>query len=64
MDNPTRFVIKVMGISTAIALAIKYGGPLLNLAPSVATSLSLVLIPPLIMAGLLGWQLRSTRLRS
>jgi hypothetical protein len=46
------FLLKVLGSSTAIAIAIKYGGPLLALTPSVSLSLVLVLAP---FVGLAGW---------
>ncbi len=55
MDNIV-FLLKVLLGSAGLAIAIKYAGPLLNLPPSPAIALLLVLSPTVILAGLMGWR--------
>ncbi|MEB3231963.1 MAG: hypothetical protein VKJ64_13210 [Leptolyngbyaceae bacterium] len=49
---------KVMGLSLAISLAIKYLAPFLPIPATDGTALTLVLLPTIVMAGLLGWRWR------
>jgi hypothetical protein len=44
------FIAKVFALSTLIGIAIKYGTPLINLAPSLGLSLLLLLAPSALMA--------------
>lgn len=50
------FLLKVFGLSLAIALAIKTLGPQIPISPTVAVSLGIVLLPTVAMAALLIWQ--------
>ena len=49
------FVFKILLLSTLLSLLIKYGGEYLNLAPTTATALTIVLLPSLIIGLILGW---------
>ncbi|WP_199249209.1 hypothetical protein [[Phormidium] sp. ETS-05] len=58
-SNQALFVVKVILASGAISLAIVTGGPALNIPATSAIALTLVLLPPLLIAGILGlraWQ--------
>ncbi len=52
------FILKVLGASALISIAIKYGGAYLRLQPTPLTALILVLAPSLLMAIAFGvrWQ--------
>ncbi|HEY9735140.1 MAG TPA: hypothetical protein V6D06_02620, partial [Trichocoleus sp.] len=50
------FLLKVFGLSFAIAFAIKTVGPQIPIPPTVSSSLLIVLLPPVVMAGILLWQ--------
>jgi hypothetical protein len=54
------FVLKVTGLSIALSIAIKYGGPWLPVAANTPTVLGAIVLPSLVMAIVLGgrWQLR------
>ncbi len=56
MGDSLGFVGKVVLGSAVGAIAIKYGGPYLQLPPTDGMALSLVLLPPGVMAGLLIWR--------
>lgn len=61
MGASPNFILKVFGLSIAIALLIKQIAPLLNVPPTAGISLLLVLSPTVVMAGVLAWQLKSAR---
>lgn len=48
-----RFVLKVVLVSAAISIAIKYGGPWLPLSPTTSVALAMVLLPSFLLGGLL-----------
>jgi hypothetical protein len=56
MSSNVGFVSKVLITSAGVAIAIKYGGSYLNIAPTSVNAMVAVLVPTLIMAGLLGWR--------
>ncbi|WP_346293536.1 hypothetical protein [Sphaerothrix gracilis] len=51
------FILKVLVASAGLAALIKYVAPALNIPANAFSSLILVLLPTLVMAGLLGWRL-------
>jgi len=50
------FILKVLGISTVLSIAIKYGGPWLPVTGNPPTVLTAVLLPSVVMAIGLGWR--------
>ncbi|MDY6786315.1 MAG: hypothetical protein SW833_27980 [Cyanobacteriota bacterium] len=58
MNNPTLFVFKVFLWSAVISAVIKYGGPLLAIAPTLQNAAIAVALPPIVLAIALLWQLR------
>ena len=56
MNTQASFIFKVLFLSTALSLSIKYGGAYLELKPTTATALAIVLLPSLITGLILGWQ--------
>lgn len=56
MGNQAGFILKVLVISAALSILIKYGGGGLSIAPTSANVLIAVFLPALIMAGVLGWR--------
>ncbi|HLO51058.1 MAG TPA: hypothetical protein VK211_21775 [Kamptonema sp.] len=56
MNSNTGFILKVVLISAALSLAIKYGGPILSIPSSNAIALIAVLTPSIILATLLSWK--------
>ncbi len=57
MDNQTLgFVLKILLLSTALSLSIKYGGQYLPLTPTTTTALIIVLAPSLLIGLILGWR--------
>ena len=56
MNTQAGFIFKVLFLSTAISLSIKYGGQYLGLKPTIATALAIVLLPSLIAGLILGWR--------
>ncbi len=56
MSQRIGFLIKIMGISTGLAIAIKSGGPYLNIPASTTSALMLILFPNVALALLLGWR--------
>ena len=57
MNNQTGFILKVLILSAGLSLVIKYGGPYLSISSTAINALIAVLIPPIIVGILLGWQL-------
>ncbi|HEY9878575.1 MAG TPA: hypothetical protein V6D29_08980 [Leptolyngbyaceae cyanobacterium] len=57
----TGFILKVLGVSTALAFIIKLAAPSLNVPPSTAVALTAVLAPTVIMAVVLVSQLRASQ---
>ncbi|MBF2035275.1 MAG: hypothetical protein IGR92_07265 [Leptolyngbyaceae cyanobacterium T60_A2020_046] len=58
LRNQVGFVVKVLGFSWLLAIALKAIGPRLPLPATTATCLILVLTPSLGLALFLGWRLR------
>ncbi len=54
-------IAKVFVLSTALSIAIKYGAPALQLAPTTTNALLAVCIPAAIVAGMLGWRWQQAR---
>jgi hypothetical protein len=54
------FVIKVLLLSAALSVLIKYGGPLLPIAPSNLNAGIAIAVPPLIMALVLYWRFQKS----
>jgi hypothetical protein len=57
MDNQTGFIFKVLIVSAALSVLIKYGGPALELGATSVNALILVFVPTLIVAIALCWRL-------
>lgn len=53
MNGIVGFLLKVLLLSAAVSLLIKYGGPRLAIPPTVGVSLALILAPSLILAAIL-----------
>ncbi|WP_225938169.1 hypothetical protein [Leptothermofonsia sichuanensis] len=58
------FVLKVIVLSAGLAIAIKYGGPLLQIPTSTTTALVGVWFPVLLMLAILGWRWQQQKDRS
>ncbi|MFB2980389.1 hypothetical protein [Microseira sp. BLCC-F43] len=56
MDNQTGFILKVLVISAALSVLIKYGGPNLAVGATPINALMLVFLPTLILALALWWR--------
>ncbi|MGB5637337.1 MAG: hypothetical protein WBM86_31760 [Waterburya sp.] len=57
MDTQTvGFALKILLLSTALSLLIKYGGQYLTVTPTITTVLIIVLMPSLIIGLILGWR--------
>lgn len=56
MQNQTGFIIKVLIISAAVSIFIKYGGPNLGITATPINALILVFLPTLILAIALMWR--------
>jgi hypothetical protein len=56
MGSQTNFILKVLILSTAISLAIKYGGSSLSIAATSGNTLVAVLTPTFILAIALLWR--------
>ena len=52
------FILKVMGLSIVLSIAIKYGGGWLPVTGNTPTVLVAILLPSLVMAIGLGWRWR------
>jgi hypothetical protein len=64
MASPISLVLKVLLLSTVIAILIKYGGASLNLPATSGTAIGLVLLPTIVMAIALGWRAYNDSRRS
>jgi hypothetical protein len=61
MNSQGMFIFKILLLSTGLSLLVKYGGGYLELQPTTATALTIVLMPSLVLGLILGWQyLRET----
>jgi hypothetical protein len=49
-------IFKVLIASTLVAIAVRYGGPVLPVSGTTATVLIAVLSPTILMAAALGWR--------
>jgi hypothetical protein len=56
MDTQFGFVVKVLLLSTAISIAIKYSDRFLAIKPTTTITLVIVLLPSSILAVLLAWK--------
>ncbi|NER83104.1 MAG: hypothetical protein F6K42_26835 [Leptolyngbya sp. SIO1D8] len=59
-QDQTGFIVKVFGVSTLMAIALKTIAPRLPIPATSASSLAIVLTPTLVMGTLLCWQLWNT----
>jgi hypothetical protein len=48
-------ILKVLLLSTALSVGIKYLAPHFNIPPTTTSALIAVFLPTLVMAGILGW---------
>jgi hypothetical protein len=56
MDDRWGFILKLLIISAAISVAIKYGAPWLNIPATSTVALVFVLTPSFMLGGLLIWR--------
>lgn len=56
MDTQAGFIIKVLLLSTALSVLIKYGGRYITIQPTNAIATIIVISPSLIIGFILGWQ--------
>ncbi len=56
MKNNTSFIVKILLLSGGLSIAIKYGGPYLAIPATTGVVLSLIFLPSLLLALLLGWR--------
>jgi membrane protein YdbS with pleckstrin-like domain len=64
MDDRWLFILKLLIISAAISVAIKYGAPWLNIPATSAVALVFVLTPSFVLGGILlwrGWQFQKQK---
>lgn len=61
MKSDRPFLLKVLLASATISIAIKYGGPLLDLPATPAVAITLVFLPPGILAIALFWRMAHNR---
>lgn len=54
--NQAFFIGKILLWSTGLSLLVKYGGGYLELQPTTATALTIVLVPSLVIGLILGWR--------
>ncbi|MEB3339609.1 hypothetical protein [Okeania sp.] len=57
MNNQIIFILKVLILSAGLSLLIKYFCPDLSIPSTTINALIIVLIPPIFVGMLLGWQL-------
>jgi membrane protein implicated in regulation of membrane protease activity len=57
------FILKVMGVSIALAFVIKYGGPFLAIPATPISALVGVLTPTVVMLLLLAWRWQQQKQR-
>lgn len=55
------FLLKVFGLSALLSVAIKYGGPLLNIPATNAGATLAVCLPSTVLAIVLGWRWQRQR---
>jgi hypothetical protein len=60
MNDRLFFIIKVLLASAILSFAIKYGGGLLSIEPTVTNVIVTVSLPTLIVAAILAWRLLTT----
>jgi hypothetical protein len=58
MNSQIGFIVKVLILSTALSVLIKYGGQMLAIAPSQTNALLGIFVPTLLMAIALGWRVK------
>jgi hypothetical protein len=58
MAEQSKFLIKIVGLSAVLSVLVKYGGRVLDLAPTPVNALVIVLLPVAIVGGVLGWRSR------
>ena len=58
MHAETRWILQLLGLSVGLSLAIKYGGPLLALAPTAGNALLGTTVLPVSVAAALLWRWR------
>ena len=56
MNTQAGFIFKVLFLSTVLSLLVKYGGRYLELKPTTAIALAIVLLPSVITGLILGWR--------
>lgn len=56
MNTQIGFIIKILLLSTALSVLIKYGGRYLPIQPTNAIATVIVILPSLIIGLILGWQ--------
>ncbi len=61
MQNQGMVLLKILLLSALISLFIRYVAPMLNIPATSTVALGLVLTPPIVMAGLLGWRDRQAK---
>jgi hypothetical protein len=61
MADQGTVLLKILALSAALSLFIRYVVPLLNLPATSAVALVLVLAPPLMIGAILGWRNWSSR---
>jgi hypothetical protein len=61
MNSQFILIVKILLVSTMISVFIKYGSPLLAIAPTNTNALIGILCPPLALGLLLGWRAKNTR---
>jgi hypothetical protein len=59
MNSQIGFIVKVFILSIALSVAIKYGGRALAIAPTQTNVLLGILLPPALVAVVLGWRARN-----
>ncbi len=61
INNQIGFIVKVLILSLAVSILIKYGGQLIEIAPTYLNATLAITIPPLLMAIALVWRLTGQR---
>jgi hypothetical protein len=56
MSSQAGLIIKILLLSIALSLLIKYGGRYLSLEATTTTALTVVLLPSMIIGLILGWR--------
>lgn len=58
MLEQSKFLIKIVGLSAVLSVMVKYGGRVLDLAPTPVNAMIMVLLPVVVVGGVLGWRSR------